>query len=151
MIIIKHPYLLTSGELQITVEGESRNATCIGENVTYTCDADTIVHTWNIPGVLPVDALSIVSNNRVGFITSGQFTVRIVATEPRFVTSLLVIAYQELNGSTITCTAGSASVADQSTIAIVVGKLNYAPRLCITFMALFFNNALFSNIIFSLI
>ena len=86
--------------------------------------------------MLPVDSLSIISNNRVGFVTSGQFTVRIVATEPRFVTSLSVIAYRELNGSTITCTAASASVPDQSTIAIVVGKLNYAPKLCMALLAI---------------
>ena len=101
--------------------------------------------------MLPLDALIIATNNRVGFIMLQQFTVRIVATEPRFVTSLSVIAYHELNSSNITCRPLSASIPDQSTIAIVVGKLNYAPRLCITFMALFFNNALFSNIIFSLI
>ena len=100
------------------------STTCIGDDVTYTCNLISVAHTWNF-GEL---SGSVVLGSPLNVpISIGVYTLEHVFGNSSFIVSTIsVTAFAELNGTQISCTDGSVLPEDaetQTTTAIVYGKM----------------------------
>ena len=110
--------------LQTRVEGTDRVESCIGENITFTCNVSGLAHIWTAPGLLPPN--TVVTPTIVDEVTS-QYTLRLVSFDGfNSISSLtVIISDAEFNNINVTCSNPLGSEVQQRN-ALVLGKLfNY--------------------------
>ncbi len=106
--------------LQTRVEGTDRVESCIGENITFTCNVSGLAHIWTAPGLLPPN--TVVTPSIVDVVTS-RYTLRLVSVDGvNTISSLTVISDAEFSNTNVTCDDIFGDEVQQRT-AVVLGKL----------------------------
>ena len=103
---------------------------CIGDDVTYTCNVDSTVHIWEFGGLIGTVAIGASLNDPASI---GAFTLQRVSgtSTSAIVSTLSVTTFAGLNGTLISCRDGTVIPEDaesQTTIAFVLGEI-YVQRL----------------------
>ena len=107
--------------LQTRVEGTGRVESCIGENITYTCNVSGSAHVWSAPGLLPPNTVVLPGLDDV---VTSRYTLRLVSDDGvNIISSLTVIILDaEFNNTNVTCSDSRGDEVQQRT-AVVLGKL----------------------------
>ncbi len=130
-------------QLQVTVEGTGRVESCIGENITFTCNGLGLAHTWTAPGLLHSTRLIYSFPD----VVTSRYTLRSLALDGTvFTSSFMVISDAEFNNTNVTCRDTVGGV--QHRIAVVLGEIlcEYVPSFQIGHVKRVFISVLFKSV-----
>ena len=120
-------YIGNCAPLQVDVAGRNDSTLCIGDNVTYTCTVPTPAHTWNIQPV----GLNTAITRSTPMITStfGGILIQIRIIQDQggsnpITTTLSLIAFAGLNGTTVQCQDSDLAEPAQESVAKVLGEFH---------------------------
>ena len=102
----------------------TNTTSCIGDDVTYTCNVNSVAHTWNF-GEFSISVVLGTPLNQP--LSVGVYTLeRVFGNSSLIVSTLSVTAFAELNGTQISCTDASVlpeNAETQTTTAIIYGEM----------------------------
>ena len=112
-------------ELEVLIDGQmGRTTSCVGENVTYVCNVNSIVHIWSSDSFAYETTIAGGSQD---VIDANGFTFQRVAVTDDWVliSSVSVTSFSGLNGSMIQCWDGAGGGAEEQTITAEVYSKSY--------------------------